>query len=154
MLSMAVIGSTVYFPADDGTGFALWRCTGTAVEKLGGVNPRTLTPVHWMENNEPRDAILFAAYSESEGVELWKYDHWLAPSPKRSHLEGAPLAFIRLTHQLSFATRFRKRNTYGLRSTICTAAKSLCLWIAGKAQGFMRQSSMPGNCPEAPTRIV
>jgi ELWxxDGT repeat protein len=91
--SMAVIGDYVYFAADDGTGYALWRSNGNGAQKLGGVNPRKLTPVYWTENGEPRAALLFASLSEAEGTELWKYDHWLPPSPKGTVEVQAPYEF-------------------------------------------------------------
>ncbi len=82
-MSMAVIGDWIYFPADDGSGYALWRSDGTAAQKLGGVDPRKLTVVQWEEGGLLRDAVLFASWSPVAGMELWKYEHWLPPAPKR-----------------------------------------------------------------------
>ncbi|MDH7515101.1 MAG: T9SS type A sorting domain-containing protein [Bacteroidota bacterium] len=71
---MEALGSYVYFPADDGTGFALWRSDGMTTEKLGASKPRYLTAINNM--------LLFIAYDDTYGNELWKFDPSLAPSPK------------------------------------------------------------------------
>ena len=82
--TMAVIGSWAYFAADDGTGYALWRSNGTVLEKLGAVKPIRLTPVSWTdETSQQHDMLLFIAWSEAAGWELWRYDPALPPSPKR-----------------------------------------------------------------------
>jgi ELWxxDGT repeat protein len=82
--SMAVMGDWLYFPADDGTGYALWRSDGTTTEKLGAINPHRLTPVIWMENDQQHSMLLFIAWTEVAGYELWKFDPSLFASPKRA----------------------------------------------------------------------
>jgi ELWxxDGT repeat protein len=94
-LTMATIGDWVYFPADDGTGYSLWRSNGTITEKLGSSQPRLLTPVSWIENNQARDMLLYVASTEAEGCELWKFDPSLwPPTPKRSVGPDVPVSFV------------------------------------------------------------
>ncbi len=91
--TMAVMGGHLYFGADDGGGYALWRSDGSNVEKLGGAYPRKLTPVSWVENDVPKSMLIFVGWSDAYGYELWKFDPALAPSPKRGDNDGSPAGF-------------------------------------------------------------
>jgi ELWxxDGT repeat protein len=68
------LGAHVYFPAEDGSGFALWRSDGVTTERLGAVSPRCLTAVN--------GKLLFVGYGAAEGYELWKFDPSLPIPPK------------------------------------------------------------------------
>jgi ELWxxDGT repeat protein len=92
-MNMAVLNGWVYFPADDGNGYALWRSDGTSVEKLGSVNPFRLTPMSWIENNHQRNLLFFIAWSDAAGYELWKFDPDAQLSPKLANNSGMPAGF-------------------------------------------------------------
>jgi len=83
---MEGLGSYVYFPANDGTGFALWRSDGATTEKLGARNPRYLTAINGI--------LMFIAQDDLNGRELWKFDPAYPPSPKSGAVlpEGLALA--------------------------------------------------------------
>jgi trimeric autotransporter adhesin len=70
MYSMALIGNYIYFAADDGNGYNLWRSDGETTGEVYGINeplnPKHLTPV--------KGKLMYAATTTAEGCELWIYD--------------------------------------------------------------------------------
>lgn len=82
--TMAVIGDWLYFAADDGIGYALWRSDGTTTQKLGASQPRLLTPVRYYDNAVAKDVLIFVAWTEATGFELWKFDPQQPVIPKRN----------------------------------------------------------------------
>ncbi len=90
--NFAVIGSFIYFAADDGvSGVELWRSDGATTEKLGDLNPgaagsypRYLTVVN--------GKLFFCATTPDAGEELWLYT---PPIPKRAGEQaGLPSALL------------------------------------------------------------
>lgn len=71
--SLTVVGSTVFFVADDGSGLELWKTTGVTystvrvkdiVPGAAGSNPESLTAVG--------SQLFFCARTTANGLELWK----------------------------------------------------------------------------------
>jgi ELWxxDGT repeat protein len=64
-------GSYLYFPANDGTGYKLWRSNGTITEEVPGFTTTTAT-----NPNSPTvlgNQLLYVAYTPVEGYQLWTY---------------------------------------------------------------------------------
>ncbi len=104
MFEMAVMNGFLYFAADDGNGYALWRSDGATTQKLGASQPRLLTPTRFMVNGSPEDMLLFVAWSEAAGFELWKFDPAPPVVPKEARDAAADDFVLLRSHPDPFRT--------------------------------------------------